>query len=278
MTFAHGNSGERAPARQPAHRVPLSDLCAEAQLPRTPSVQVIPAPPTRPPQPQDLQRQAEKPGRPSPRGRPCGPAGEPLASRPPHGCHPTCSWSCRANSSTWNRAQSPGSCRLRALPARSQPSLGDAEQAIRCEIKGPPAPRPAAGPGPVRPALAAPPCLPGPGLSQAAHLPTFPPDETYPPSPNAPRLAGPHPSPSAAPCLEHPALLSARRQGSGVSPGRLRAPDRRVGFPPGRAGPQAPRGPGLSPDMCGAPGPRALPSCGWHPKLVDRTVMFQESQ
>lgn len=186
MTFAHGNSGERAPARQPAHRVPLSDLCAEAQLPRTPSVQVIPAPPTRPPQPQDLQRQAEKPGRPSPRGRPCGPAGEPLASRPPHGCHPTCSWSCRANSSTWNGAQSPGSCHLRALPARSQPSLGDAEKAIRCEIKGPPAPRPAAGPGPVRPASAAPPCLPGPGLSQAAHLPTFPPDDTYPPTPNAP--------------------------------------------------------------------------------------------
>lgn len=109
-----------------------------------------------------------------------------MASRPPHGCRPTCSWSCRANSSTWNGAQSPGSCRLRALPARSQPSLGDAEQAIRCEIKGPPAPRPAAGPGPVRPASAAPPCLPGPGLSQAAHLPTFPPDDTYPPTPNAP--------------------------------------------------------------------------------------------
>lgn len=196
-----------------------------------------------------------------------------MASRPPHGCRPTCSWSCRANSSTWNRAQSPGSCRLRALPVRSQPSLGDAEQAIRCEIKGPPAPRPAAGPGPVRPASAAPPCLPGPGLSQAAHLPTFP--------PAVPKRPPPRRSPPFPVCcslLGTPALLSARRQGSGVSPGRLRAPDRRVGFPSGRAGPRAPRGPGLSPDMCGAPGPRALPSCGWHPKLVDRTVMFQESQ
>lgn len=168
----------------------LSDLCTQAQLPHTPTIQASPTPPAHPPQPQNLQRQAEKPGRPSPRSQPVAHRGSPwqaLAWLLSPGCCPRVQLELRSEFLGLEPGrQSPGSCHLRTLAARSQPSLGDAEWAICCEIKGPPAPLPGASPGPVCPPQRPLPACQAPGFSKQPTSPRFPPNDTYPPSPNAP--------------------------------------------------------------------------------------------